>query len=328
MTDLLAVRDLTVRYRTDSGSVTAVEGLTFALGEGQTLGIVGESGSGKSAASLAVMGLLPRSAEVTGSIRFKGRELLGLHERELLAVRGRHISIIFQDALAALNPMMTVGAQLVEGMRVHDGSTTGKALHERAVELLDLVGIPSAAERMGQYPHEFSGGMRQRVMIAMGIANEPDVLIADEPTTALDVTVQAQVLDTIERVQARTRTSVLLITHDLGVVAGLADRVMVMYSGRKVEEGPVESIFYRPSHPYTGGLLASLPRVDQRVRRLAQIPGQPPPPDGRMAGCAFQPRCRYAEPAACGAGGLPMLEVGEEHTTACVRVHEIESMRA
>ncbi|GAA1023832.1 hypothetical protein Aple_008680 [Acrocarpospora pleiomorpha] len=326
MTDVLTVHDLTVRYQGDAGFVTAVEGLTFTLGAGQTLGIVGESGSGKSAASTAIMGLLPGSARVTGSVRLNGRELLGLGERELRDVRGRDIAIIFQDALAALNPMMTIGAQLVEAMDVHDRAAPARALRERAAELLDLVGIPSPATRLGQYPHEFSGGMRQRVLIAMGIANEPDVLIADEPTTALDVTVQAQVLDTIRRVQDRTRTSVVLITHDLGVVAGLADRVLVMYAGRKAEEGPVESIFYRPSHPYTAGLLGSLPRVDRRMARLPYIPGQPPSPAARMAGCRFLPRCEHAEPAACGVGEPRYLEVGEGHATACVRVHEIEGM--
>ncbi|GGO93147.1 ABC transporter ATP-binding protein [Wenjunlia tyrosinilytica] len=321
--ELLRVRDLTVEYRTDSGTAVAVEGLSFDVAEGQTLGIVGESGSGKSAASMAIMGLLPRSARVTGSIRFRGRELLSLADSELREIRGRRIAVIFQDALAALNPMMTVGAQIAEAVRVHDPSTSRASLVERATELLDVVGIPSPATRLGQYPHEFSGGMRQRVMIAMGIANEPDILIADEPTTALDVTVQAQVLDVIRRVQERTRTSVMLITHDLGVVAGLADRVMVMYAGRKVEEGPVEPVFYEPSHPYTRGLLAALPRIDRRTARLTQIPGRPPQPGERPAGCPFQPRCPHAEPAVCGDAGTVPVAVADSHSTACVRVHEI-----
>ncbi|MFF0447914.1 ABC transporter ATP-binding protein [Streptomyces sp. NPDC004609] len=322
--ELLSVRDLTVRYRTDSGMVTAVEGLSFSMAEGRTLGIVGESGSGKSAASMAIMGLLPKSAQVSGSIRFRGQELLGLPDQRLREIRGRRIAVIFQDALAALNPMMSVGAQIAEAVRVHDPAMDRAALTERAAELLDVVGIPSPRTRLGQYPHEFSGGMRQRVMIAMGIANEPDVLIADEPTTALDVTVQAQVLDVIQRVQERTATSVMLITHDLGVVAGIADRVLVMYAGRKLEEGPVEPVFYQPSHPYTRGLLAALPRIDRRTRRLAQIPGRPPLPGERPTGCPFQPRCPHAVPAECGVADAAPLDMGDDHTTACVRVHRIE----
>ncbi|MFJ3899804.1 ABC transporter ATP-binding protein [Streptomyces sp. NPDC090083] len=323
---LLSVRDLTVRYRTDSGFVTAVDRLSFDLAPGETLGIVGESGSGKSAASLAMMGLLPRTAEVTGSVRLRGRELLGLSDGRMREIRGRRIAVIFQDALSALNPMMTVGAQLMEAVQVHDPNRTGRAMRERAVELLDLVGIPSPQERLDQYPHEFSGGMRQRALIAMGIANDPDILIADEPTTALDVTVQAQVLDVIERVQDRTGTAVVLITHDLGVVAGLADQVMVMYAGTKLEEAPVEPLFYEPAHPYTRGLLAALPRVDRRAGRLLPIPGQPPQAHDRPAGCPFEPRCSYAEPAACSVPVQAVTEVTPGHTTACVRIHQIASV--
>ena len=330
---VLSVRDLTVTYASDAGPVTAVEGLCFDVAAGETLGIVGESGSGKSAASMAIMGLLPRSATVTGSIRFRGRELLSLSDQEMRPIRGRDIAVIFQDALASLNPMATVGAQIAEALRVHEsGHSHGRdrrELRERTIELLDLVGIASPRTRAEQYPHELSGGMRQRVMIAMGIANEPAVLIADEPTTALDVTVQAQVLDVIERVQNRTETSVLLITHDLGVVAGLADRVMVMYCGRKLEEGPVESLFYHPSHPYTSGLLAALPRIDRRSARLAQIPGQPPPATERPAGCPFHPRCPHAVPTVCDVvSTAPPLVLDARHTTACVRFPEIESVTA
>lgn len=322
---LLSVRDLTVEYKTDAGMVAAVERLSFDVGERQTLAIVGESGSGKSAAAMALMGLLPPTARVTGSVRFRGQELLGRSERQLREVRGRRIGIIFQDALAALNPMMTVGAQIAEAVSVHDSSLGPKELAARAADLLGLVGIPSPETRLYEYPHEFSGGMRQRVMIAIGMANEPDILIADEPTTALDVTVQAQILDVLRHVQERTGTSVLLITHDLGVVTGIADRVMVMYGGRNLETGGAEAVFYQPSHPYTRALLDALPRIDRRVPRLAQIPGTPSPPGRRPPGCPFQPRCPHARPELCGTEPALPLQVADLHTTSCVRVREIES---
>ncbi|AXK31668.1 ABC transporter ATP-binding protein [Streptomyces armeniacus] len=322
---LLSVRDLTVEYKTDAGWGTAVHRLSFDVGERQTLAVVGESGSGKSAAAMAIMGLLPSSARVTGSVRFRGRELLAYTEREMRTVRGRHISVIFQDALAALNPMMTVGDQIAEAISVHDPGAGRKSVHASAAELLDLVGIPAPQTRLRDYPHEFSGGMRQRVMIAIGMANEPDILIADEPTTALDVTVQAQVLEVIERVQERTGTSVLLITHDLGIVAGLADRVMVMYSGCNLEEGSAEAVFDRPAHPYTRGLLGALPRIDRRVPRLVQIPGQPPALGERAAGCPFQPRCAHVRPTLCGTEPPAPLQLSASHTTSCVRAPQIES---
>ena len=321
---VLEVSDLEVSFPSESGRVHAVRGLNYQVAAGEVLGIVGESGSGKSVSSLAVMGLLPRNATASGSVRFRGRELLSLSDRELRTVRGRRIAMVFQDALAALNPMMTVGAQLAEAVSVHDPSVSRAALRERAVDLLDLVGIPDARTRAGQYPHELSGGMRQRVMIATGIANEPDVLIADEPTTALDVTVQAQVLDVLARVQERTRSAILLITHDLGVVAGLADRVLVLYCGRKMEEAPVEPLFYQPAHPYTRGLLAALPRIDRSTRRLAQIAGQLPSPNERPPGCPFQNRCPHADERC--AESPPPVAVGEGHTAACVRAHEIASV--
>ena len=326
---LLEVDDLTIRFPTEDGLVTAVTGLSFRMDPGQTLGIVGESGSGKSVTSMAVLGILPRRAQVSGSIRFRGRQLLGLSDRQLRPLRGNQIAMIFQDALTALNPVRTVGEQIAEAIRVHDSRPGRRELRDRAVELLDIVGIPSPAARAGQHPHELSGGMRQRVMIAMSIANEPELLIADEPTTALDVTVQAQIMDVIERIQDRTKAAILLITHDLGVVAGVADRVLVMYAGTKVEEGPVEPIFYETAHPYTQGLLASLPRLDRRQGgELHRIPGQPPNPLHRPAGCAFHPRCRHAEAGRCDVDVPVTAAVGISHTAACLRLGEFQEVRA
>ncbi|MBO9521465.1 MAG: ABC transporter ATP-binding protein [Nocardioidaceae bacterium] len=325
---LLVVEDLRVVYATDEGEAVTVDGLSFEVREGETLGIVGESGSGKSMTSLAVLGLLPRAARVTGSIRFRGRELVGLDEDALRELRGNEIAMVFQDALAALNPVMTVGDQLAEAVRVHRPGTSRAELRRRSVELLELVGIPSAAERVDQYPHEFSGGMRQRVVIAMSMANEPALLIADEPTTALDVTVQAQVLEVLREVQARTGTTVVLITHDLGVVAGVADRVLVMYAGNRVEEGTVEQTFYAPAHPYTRGLLASLPRMDRRTRdqRLFQIAGQPPAATALPPGCRFGPRCPSCVEELCGHAVPQATLLGEGHQAACHRVHELQEV--
>jgi oligopeptide/dipeptide ABC transporter ATP-binding protein len=311
---VLSVRDLKVDFPTDDGVVKAVGGVSFDVREAETLGIVGESGSGKSVTSMSILGLLPKSANISGEITFRGESLLGLSEKEMRGVRGSKIAMVFQDALAALNPVFTVGDQISEAIEVHN-EVPKKELRERVIELLDIVGIPAPGKRVDQYPHEYSGGMRQRAMIAMAIANEPDLLIADEPTTALDVTIQAQVLEVIERIQDRTRSSVLLITHDLGVVAGIADRVMVMYAGRQVELGTVDEIFYSPAHPYTRGLLASLPRLDRRSRegRLHRIKGQPPSLIRIPPGCAFHPRCPVAsdfdgpcfriEPELIGVGG-------------------------
>ena len=315
---VLEVRDLVVHFPTHDGVVKAVDGVSLELHRGETLGIVGESGSGKSVSSLAIMGLLPKSAKVSGSIRFRGKELVGLSEEELRPIRGAGIAMIFQDALASLNPVQRVGAQVAEAMRVH-GSDDKAANEARVVELLDLVGIPDPAARAHQYPHEYSGGMRQRAMIAMALANDPAVLIADEPTTALDVTIQAQVLDVIRRVQERTNTAVMLITHDLGVVAGTADRVGVMYAGRQVEFADVDDLFYTPRHAYTAGLLASLPRLDRRTdadSRLFRIDGQPPSLVFVPSGCAFHPRCPIARPE-CSEGRPELVEVGPAHTSAC-----------
>ncbi|WP_226533577.1 ABC transporter ATP-binding protein [Microbacterium paraoxydans] len=322
---LLAVEDVSISFPTDAGLARAVEGVSFVLYEGETVGIVGESGSGKSMTAMAIMGLLPKKAVVTGSIRFRGQELVGLADDELREIRGKDIAIVFQDALTALNPVMRVGEQLIEAVRVHRPESTASERRARAVELLDLVGIPSPELRVDRYPHEFSGGMRQRVMIAMSIANEPDLLIADEPTTALDVTVQAQVLEVLREVQRRTGTTVLLITHDLGVVAGTADRVLVMYAGGLVETADVDPLFYETAHPYTAGLLASLPRIDRRVsrdERLYQIAGQPPVATAWPVGCRFAPRCAHAVTGRCDVAVPEAVVVGEEHTAACVRVGE------
>ena len=316
---VLAVDDLTVVFETDRGPAVTVDGLGFEVRAGETLGIVGESGSGKSTTSLAVMGLLPSSARVTGSIRLQGRELLGLPDSEMRALRGSQVAMVFQDALAALNPVLTVGAQLAEAIRVHHPGTRSARLRTRAIELLELVGIPSPEQRVDRYPHEFSGGMRQRAVIAMAVANEPSLIIADEPTTALDVTVQAQILQVLQTVQAETGTAIMLITHDLGVVAGVADRVLVMYAGGMVEQGTVEQAFYEPSHPYTRGLIASLPRMDRRSRdqRLFQIAGQPPRATDLPPGCRFGPRCEHFEADPCAATIPPAVPVGPAHLAAC-----------
>ncbi|GAA1477364.1 hypothetical protein GCM10009623_18100 [Nocardioides aestuarii] len=322
---LLAVRDLRVVFDTPEGLAVTVDGLSFDVRAGETLGIVGESGSGKSMTSLAILGLLPGRAQVTGSIRLRGRELVGLSDKEMREVRGNEIAMVFQDALAALNPVMTVGDQLVEAMAVHEAEGGKDAWRARAVELLGLVGIPSPEQRVEQYPHEFSGGMRQRVMIAMSIANDPAVLIADEPTTALDVTVQAQVLEVLRTVQERTGTTVILITHDLGVVAGTADRVMVMYAGGTVEQAPVDGLFHDTAHPYTRGLLESLPRLDRRPDegRLRQIPGSPPAATALPQGCRFAPRCPHFLEDPCARSVPEPSVVVAGHVAACHRLPEL-----
>ncbi|MEU1672457.1 ABC transporter ATP-binding protein [Streptomyces roseifaciens] len=294
---LLSVTDLTVTFPTRHGDVRAVDSLSFAVRRGQTLGIVGESGSGKSVTSLAVMGL-HTGARVTGSIALDGRELTGLPERELSRLRGRRLAMIFQDPLSSLHPYYTVGEQIAEHHRVHFGSRRAAA-RRRAVEMLAEVGIPEPARRAGEHPHQFSGGMRQRVMIAMALACEPDLLIADEPTTALDVTVQAQILELIARLQEQRGLAVVMITHDLGVVARVAREVLVMYGGRAAEQAPVDALFTDPGHPYTRGLLDSLPRLDDGDDApLRAIPGSPPSLLDPAPGCAFAPRCPRAAAAA------------------------------
>ena len=292
---LLEVADLRVSFATDEGVVKAVDGISFAVGRGEMLGIVGESGSGKSVANLTILGLTRASnAEISGEIRFEDMDLAQMDDDALRAIRGREISMIFQDPLSSLHPFYKVGNQLVEAIQVHQDVDDGAATR-RAIELLGLVGIPDAERRAGEYPHEFSGGMRQRAMIAMALTNEPKLLIADEPTTALDVTTQAQILELIERLRREFGMAVILITHDLGVIAEVADRVMVMYAGRAVETGTLEQIFYDPQHPYTWGLLGSLTRIDRpRTARLAQIAGQPPSLISLPEGCSFRPRCPHA----------------------------------
>lgn len=313
---LLDVRDLTVSFPSESGRVEAVRGVSFTLDKGKVLGIVGESGSGKSVSSLAVMGLLPDSAHVSGSVRLNGVELLGRSDRDMSKIRGNVMSMVFQDPLSALTPVYTIGDQLAEAIRTHR-DVDKKAAYKRAAELLDLVGIPNASERVRSFPHEFSGGMRQRVMIAMAVANDPDLIIADEPTTALDVTVQAQVLRVIQRMQEIFGTAVILITHDLGVIADIADRVAVMYAGHVVETAPVEELFERPNHPYTEGLLASVPElVGPIADRLPSIPGRVPSLDQIPPACPFQDRCPRVTDI-CRQRMPELEEVRSGHSAAC-----------
>ena len=288
---LLEVSDLTVSFPSESGRVEAVRGVSYTVHKGETLAIVGESGSGKSVSSLAVMGLLPGTAHVTGSIRFRGENLLDMDDRHLSRIRGKGISMVFQDPLSALTPVYTIGDQIAEAVRIHN-KVSKEAAHTRAVELLEIVGIPKPAVRAKAFPHEFSGGMRQRAMIAMAIANDPDLIIADEPTTALDVTIQAQILDVLKTAQEVTGAGTVMITHDLGVVAGFADRVLVMYAGKPVELGSVDQVYYEPRMPYTLGLLGSIPRMDVGQKEpLIPIEGTPPLLVNLAPGCPFAPRC-------------------------------------
>jgi len=297
MSAVLEVTDLKVDFPTAEGPVPAVRGVDLELEAGKVLGVVGESGSGKTVSMLAVLGLLPASARVSGSVRYRGRELVGMAPRELRKLRGSAIAMIFQDPTTSLNPVHTNGHQIVEGIRIHHPGTGRKEAARRAVELLALVGIPQPDRRARDYPHQFSGGMCQRAMIAMAVANDPDVLVADEPTTALDVTIQAQILDLLRSIRQETDMAIVLISHDLGVVAGLADDVAVMYAGRVVERGTVDDVYSQARHPYTRGLLASVPRLtDTRTGPLASIGGGPPSLLHLPPGCVFAPRCPYQRP--------------------------------
>ena len=292
----LSVRDLRVHFPTDDGLVKSVDGLSFDLSRGKTLGIVGESGSGKSVTSMSIMGLhKPGTVRMTGSIRLDGEELVGADAEKVRAMRGKRMAMIFQDPLSAMHPFYTVGRQIVEAYKVHNNVSNSVA-RKHAIEMLDRVGIPQPSSRVDDYPHQFSGGMRQRAMIAIALSCSPDLLIADEPTTALDVTVQAQILDLVRDLQSEFNSAVIIITHDLGVVAELADDIMVMYAGRSVEYAPAEDVFERPQHPYTWGLLGSMPRLDrERTERLRPIKGAPPSLIKVPAGCPFHPRCAFAD---------------------------------
>ena len=290
---LLDVRDLRTAFLTDDGIVGAVDGVSFSLEAGKTLGIVGESGCGKSVTNLSIMGLNPKTARVSGQALFRGEDLVHASPRRLREIRGDEIAMIFQDPMTSLNPVHRIGAQLVEAVLLHRDVSHAQA-RARALEALNEVGIPQAARRLDDYPHQFSGGMRQRVMIAMALINNPAVLIADEPTTALDVTTQAQILSLMAKLQADHGTAIIMITHDLGVVAEIADDIVVMYAARVVEYADVDDLFERPQHPYTWGLLGSLPRLGAEIERLVQIPGQPPSLLAPPKGCRFNPRCPYA----------------------------------
>ncbi len=316
----LEVQDLRVHFTTDDGVVKSVDGLSFHLDRGQTLGIVGESGSGKSVTSMAVMGLHTASnASITGSIKLDGQELVGADPEVVRNLRGKKMSMIFQDPLSAMHPFYTVGNQIIEAYRIHN-KVSKKAARAHAIDMLDRVGIPEPSKRVDAYPHQFSGGMRQRAMIAMSLSCDPHLLIADEPTTALDVTVQAQILDLIRDLQQEFNSAVVIITHDLGVVAELADDIMVMYAGRAAEYGAAEKLFNAPEHPYTWGLLSSMPRFDKApTDRLLPIKGTPPSLIQVPAGCAFNPRCDYQPRvgSACMVDRPDLIDGGGEHFVAC-----------
>jgi len=320
---LLEVEDLAVEFRTAYGKVYAVNGITYTLDERETLAILGESGSGKSVSAQAIMGILdtPPGFITRGSIRYQGVDLLQVGESERRQVRGQKIAMIFQDALSALNPVFSVGWQIGEMYRVHRGASRVDAT-KKAIELMERVRIPSARERVGDYPHQFSGGMRQRVMIAMALSLDPDILIADEPTTALDVTVQAQIMELLADLQRETSMGLILITHDLGVVADVADRVAVMYAGKIVETGSIFEIYKNPAHPYTQGLMASIPRLDQKGEKLTPIVGAPPNLMHIPSGCSFHPRCPYARQR-CTTDVPPLYEVGDGRRSACPYSQEV-----
>ncbi|HUN43529.1 MAG TPA: ABC transporter ATP-binding protein [Acetobacteraceae bacterium] len=319
MIDLLRIDNLRTVFHTSNGEIAAVDGVDLSVARGRTLGIVGESGCGKSVLSLSIMRLVPPPGRVdAGRIVFEGRNLLDLPLADMRAIRGNRIAMVFQEPMTSLNPVFTAGDQIVEAMRAHDRSASAAALRARAIEALARVRIPAPERRFDEYPHQMSGGMRQRVMIAMALACAPDLLIADEPTTALDVTVQAQILDLLRELQQQTGMAIILITHDLGVVAEMADEVAVMYAGRVVERGPGAALFDDPQHPYTLGLLGSIPKIEEQRGRLLAIEGAVPPPFALPQGCRFHPRCVFAEQA-CAEEDPRLRALGPDHSAACIR---------
>jgi len=327
---LLEVKDLRTYFETEDGVVKAVDGVSFEVRQGETLGIVGESGSGKSVANLSLMRLIaePPGKIVSGSIAFRGRDILKLSPREVRAIRGKQIAMIFQDPMTSLNPFMRISRQLMEVTRLHLGHSKRQA-REHAIRMLEVVGIPDAEARIESYPHEFSGGMRQRVMIAMALSCQPELLIADEPTTALDVTIQAQILELIKRLKSKTGASVILVTHDLGVVAGMTDHIIVMYAGKVFEQAPTSELFERPGNPYTRGLLRSVPDPAAEQGKLYQIPGQPPDLARLPSGCPFAPRCERAQDI-CRREYPPFVQLTREHYSLCHFADEVyaESQKA
>ena len=328
---LLSINDLTVEFKTEDGVVHAVDHVSYDLFPGEILGIVGESGSGKSVSTMALLGLIPQPPGriASGTAMFQGKDLLKLKKKELMKVRGKEVAMIFQDPMTALNPVLTIGHQLGEAIKTHFPSVRRGEIKSRVVALLELVGVPNPKTRYDQYPHEFSGGMRQRAMIAMSIANSPSLLIADEPTTALDVTIQAQVLEVMKKVMAETHAATILITHDLGIVAEMCDRVIVMYGGRVVESGDVHTIFRNPRHPYTIGLMNSLPTLTEDEERLEPIPGAPPSLINLPSGCAFHPRCFHANGREQCRTAIPQLvSAGDGHSAACHFSDELASFQS
>jgi oligopeptide/dipeptide ABC transporter ATP-binding protein len=321
---VLSIRDLTVEFKTEDGVVKAVSGVSYDLMPGEILGIVGESGSGKSVSVMTMLGLTPAARVTKGEALYGGRDLLKLPKKELREIRGGAIAMIFQDPMTSLNPVFTIGDQIGEALQTHHSDMSDSAARTRTIELLQLVGVPFAERRVEQYPHEFSGGMRQRAMIAMAIANQPRVLIADEPTTALDVTIQAQIMEVLKAAQTETHAATLLITHDLGLIAELADRVVVMYAGRVVELGDVHEIFANPKHPYTIGLMSSLARLDTDQEWLQPIPGSPPSLISPPPGCAFHPRCTHSQGRElCRTDVPPLRAVAGPHLSACHFAEEL-----
>jgi oligopeptide/dipeptide ABC transporter ATP-binding protein len=325
---VLSIRNLVVEFRTEDGVVHAVDDISYDVYPGETLGIVGESGSGKSVSTMSILGLIPQPPGriASGTAMFKGKDLLKMKKRELRRVRGDEVAMIFQDPMTSMNPVLKVGYQLGEAIKTHYPKEPNDKVKSRVIDLLRLVGVPNPESRYDNYPHEFSGGMRQRAMIAMSIANSPSLLIADEPTTALDVTIQAQVLEVLKRVQAETQAATILITHDLGIVAELCERVIVMYGGKIVEHGDVHTIFQNPRHPYTIGLMDSLPKLTEDEEWLRPIPGQPPSLINRPPGCAFHPRCFLSQgrlPCREEVPALRTIDGGSEHKSACHFAEEL-----